>query len=56
MMLVLLTMLPLLCSPGISSTPRRRPRSGASRTPSAVGSLSQMISRTCPRPLPSPWR
>lgn len=45
-----------LCSaPGTSSTPRRRPRSGATRTPSA-GSPSRTTRRSCPRPPPCPWR
>lgn len=44
-----------LCSPpGTSSTPRRRPRSGATRTPS-VGSPSRTTRRICPRPPPCPW-
>lgn len=45
-----------LCSAaGTSSTPRRRPRSGATRTPSA-GSPSRTTRRSCPRPPPCPWR
>lgn len=44
-----------LCSPpGTSSTPRRRPRSGATRTPS-VGSPSRTTRRICPHPPPCPW-